>query len=289
MRMRRRISGRHCRRSLHLGRSSRLRSAASTWGTTLGPRLGASVGGSLRARDRVSWSPGRGSGSIVQRDRCRSCPALGRLPPRRGASPSKSGTWSGIFCICGAGGLPQRGHLEVSGRWGWPRVGGVGAALAVETRNRADRIREQWMPLVCILDGAWVERSLTHLAAGVRHDERWQGLPAAMHLRASVAGGHSASAAVQIVAEVPDDEWVKQGRTEKEQYVTDWLQTTWVERAVAARMRKVLSSSEEAHARNACVSDRAHSKPCVQVDAGMGGHCKPNVFEFADNEPQGPR
>lgn len=103
------------------------------------------------------------------------------------------------------GALPLRGHLELSARWGWPSVGSVEAAVAVETINRAERIRDQWMPLVAILDGAWVERPLAHLAEGVRHDDRWKRLPAAMHLRASIAGDSAASRAMQVAAEVPDE------------------------------------------------------------------------------------
>lgn len=147
------------------------------------------------------------------------------------------------------GALPQRGHLELAARWGWPRVGSVEANLAVETRNRAERTRAQWTPLVSILDGAWVERPLSHLADGVRHDSRWQGVPAAMHLLASVSGDRDATDAMQAVAAVPEDEWVKMGRAEKEQLVAEKLRPNWVERAITKRMQKVLRSSEEHEAR----------------------------------------
>lgn len=101
---------------------------------------------------------------------------------------------------------------ELSESWGWPRVGSVEAALAVEATNRAERTKTQWTPMVRILDGAWNARPLAHMAEGVRHDLRWSGMPAAMHLRATLEGDPAAAPAVQIVSGVKAGEWASLGR-----------------------------------------------------------------------------
>lgn len=125
------------------------------------------------------------------------------------------------------------------------------------------------MPLVVVLDGAWNERPLAHLAEGVRHDDRWKALPAAMHLRASIAGDPA------------EDESGGEGEVRRGEVAAGVGRGT--------RMRRVLSSSEEAEARGMGVAqiERIRILVCMLTPAWVVTANR-LFLELLDDEPQSP-
>lgn len=198
-----------------------------------------------RTREIASrGAPAEAAGALYRQRAVSVLTYVGALTPAPARIEEKERHLVGRLLHLPGGALPQRGHVELTEAWGWPQVGCVEAALAVEARERAERTRRQWQPMVAILDGAWCERPLAHLADGVRYDERWRGLPAALHLQSAVSPDSGAGRAMKIVAGISEEVWRKSGRGEKERLVAEGLRPVWVARAVAKRMRQVLLTSE---------------------------------------------
>lgn len=115
------------------------------------------------------------------------------------------------------------------------------AAVAVETRLRAERTRDAWTTMEAILHGTLDARPLVQMAGPAVHDVHWPGLPMALNSKAVVVESGESSDALQAVARVEREEWRKGSRKSREHQVERALSPVWVATAMVKRSARMLA------------------------------------------------